>query len=294
MADPSYIYGCKGSQGEFLLDAGKPLGIQLGTQFDIYSKTTSLSDNQCHGHLIVSEAFESKSILSFIQGQPSFVVPDPFYAIQRCLPEDKKLRIYCSDEETLKQILICHQYDYSDFSTLVEEGEDADLLVSFSDCDRTGGQRCKECGVDIHRKIYFDWAKHDVISQHSSSRIGHPVTVDNPKKIDQVLRAAARFHYYLHYGEDSRQMQNNTVQMAFQHLSVKERTTHGTPTTFGYPEGPNILEGNPPSIQLEKNKHVGPFGLTISNYTDKDLFPQVFWFEGSDLTISKWPYLQSS
>ena len=284
-ADQSYIYGCKGPKGEFLLDVGEPLGIEPGTRFNIYGKDTS-PDNQCCGCLVVKEVSESKSILSFIEGQPKFVVPDPFYAVQRCLPEDKKLRIYCSDEATFKETLLRHQCGFGHFATLVNVRGDADLLVSISDRGSINSRNCKECGVDINKEIFFDWADDNIITRLSRSRIGNPFSIDNPKKIKQILQAAAKFHHYLYIGESGHE--NDEIEMAFRRLSTHERVNiGGFPIKSRSPEGKNILEDEPPSIQLEEGKQVGPFGLTIFNYTDKDLFPQVFWFEGSNLSISK-------
>ena len=254
-------------------------------RFYIYDKNTFSPDNQCCGRLIVRKVSETRSTLSFVDGQPEFVVPDQFYAVQTSFSDDDKLKVYCSDKKTLNQILLGHQDDFNDFVSLVEAPKDANLLVSFGDYGYIQSQQYNEFGVDIHRKIYLDWADGNIITQRSGSRINLPLSTDNPKKFIQTLRAATRFHYYLYCGEDRHQ--NQGIEMALRLLSTNEVVIDGTPIRYRVPVGENILKDESASIQLEKGKGIGPFGLTISNYTDKNLFPQVFWFEAKNLTISK-------
>lgn len=280
-ANQSFISGYKENEGNIVLDAGEAPGITVGTEFDIYSKDSLSPDNPSCGRLIVKSASQEHSILSFVDGR-EFEVPHKFFAIQAGFLEESKLKVYCSDSKRLNEALWLYEREFSSFATLVNERVKADLVASFSNCTNGRGDQ-KPSGSD-HQTICFDWGDHNVITQQSTARIGRPICINNPEKMVQVFQAAARFHYYLYHGEDD--ARNEYINVAFYLLRTENVKIHGMWIRRRTPSGKNLLEDGQAEIQLETDKAVGPFGLTVSNYTNRELFPQVFWFEGRDLTIS--------
>ena len=60
------------------------------------------------------------------------------------------------------------------------------------------------------------------------------------------------------------------------------------------PYGENLLEQEQAAIEIEKDKVFGPLVLTISNSSNRDLYPHVFWFEGRTLEICKRDFRRQS
>lgn len=283
MANQSFISGWREKEGTLVLDAGEAPGIDVGTEFDIYSKDSLSPDNPSRGRLVVREVSEYRSILRFVDGAPEFEVPDTFFAIQTCFPESKKIKVYCSDSERLNKALHLHERGFGGFATLVDTDKDADLVVSFTGCIE--GKKCQECPGSEHQMINFNWADDNLISQPLNTRIGRPIPLSNPEKLSQIFRAAAWFRYYLYHRENDSNREH--VKVALHLLGTEDVKIDEHWVRRRIPLEEIIVEDGTAKVQLKKSNSVGPFGLTISNFTFTNLMPQVFWFECRDLTIGR-------
>lgn len=278
MTSQSFISGYKNKKGNLILDAGEVHGINIGTQFEIYSKRLLSPDNQPRGRLIVNSIFPEEATLSFVNGA-TFEVPPEFFTIQAAFGEGSKIKVYCSDIKQLNEALRNHQREFSDFVALVDRGDNADLIVSFTDCQEE--DKCRECPKSKHQVINFDWADPNFIAPPSNARIGQPIPVSNLDKIAQVFRVAARFRYYFYHGDNDL----GQIHVALYPLETKRVKIGDRFVNKKTPNGENLLMNGQAEVRLKADKAIGPFGLTISNHTDQDLFPEVFWFECRSLAI---------
>ena len=264
--DPSYIYGSK-EDGKYVLDAGELHGIKAGAEFDIFGRNTlHLDAKVCRYRFRVDEVHTRTAYLTSLTTPTPSDIPDHFYALQSSFAEEQKIRVYCSDREILDQILVQHQADFSGFVTPVGNRDEAVVVVSFEgDC------------------VCFDWRENNIITKHAGSRIGSPVPIEETEKIVGIFQAAAKFHYYLNIeGDDARH-----IQLHLQHMVIKRQFIEGKLRDVRTPDGGNLLYQEPAVIEIEKDKAFGPLVLTISNSSNKDLHPHVFWFDGRTLEISK-------
>lgn len=70
-------------------------------------------------------------------------------------------------------------------------------------------------------------------------------------------------------------------------MIIKQVIIEGESRNTRIPDGKNLLEKEPAAIEMEKDRVFGPLVLTISNSSNNDLHPHVFWFEGRTLEICK-------
>ena len=254
-----------------MLDAGELQGIKVGAEFDIFGKNILSPDNVCRYRFRVDKIQTRTAYLTTLTPPIPSDIPDYFYAVQASFAEGQKIGVYCSDRERLNQILIQRQADFSGFATLVGNRDEAVVVVSF-----TGHHMC------------FDWHKNNIITKHAGSRIGSPVPIEEKEKIIGIFQAISKFNFYLDMeGGDARDIQLHLQHMVIKHIEGESR---GVRT----PYGKNLLEQEQAAIEIEKDKVFGPLVLTISNSSNRDLYPHVFWFEGRTLEICKRDFRRQS
>lgn len=248
-----------------MLEAGEIHGIHLGAEFDAFTNNSLSPDNDCRIRFQVAEVNKRKSYLKpLIATSPSDVL-DQFYALQTSLAEDHKIKVYCSDCTRLGNVFLQRQSEFTGYATLVSTLDKAAVLVSFDgDC------------------MCFDWHKDNIISKYAGPRIGSPVPIHDKATIIRVFQAVARFNYYLYLEGDP---DTEFIQLSLQHMIVKTDKIDGKVRPVRTPIGNNLLEHEPAIIEIEKDKTVGPLVLTICNSSDKELYPNVLWFEGRTLAI---------
>lgn len=109
-----------------------------------------------------------------------------------------------------------------------------------------------------------------------SSRFPHTVGEKEYDKIRQVLQHAVHFYHHLtRTGDDLKY-----VWMELNALDGKYSQSFQWTLT---PSGPNLIEENPATVVVDERARLG---MTVFNQTDIDLYPYLFYFDPSDLSIS--------
>ena len=199
------------------------------------------------------------------------VLPAPAVAVETGTGGRKALRLYVPGDDaflpfytSLESLLQDDEYQFRNIE-LVSSASDSDLEVV-----RDG---------DSYALAYHD----DRITRHGFQRLFHRV---NATVEDMVpfLKAASHYFWGLNRTTNNTTMTND-VRLEIFKLTESQFEFDG----FGRPEmaptGPNLFDGITFDFVVEEDV---PYGIRLTNDTPYDLFPNLFYFDNSDLSIGRW------
>lgn len=211
------------------------------------------------GSVVVTKVDALTSTVVATPDPTSFSLPEQFYAKGAVFDPNEKFRVFCAEGDRLHAAFleVTRSPDRLPF-TSVPSPDLADLCITLQ-----GDQ------------IVLD-RRHELINRYLSPRLPSTISIHAPQAILQVLTQAAQFSYHLkrtgaHF-ED--------VRIELRRLDYKR--SHD----FEYvavPFGENLIATEPATVVVE-NIHLG---LIIHNDTDIPLYPYVFYFDPSTLSIRK-------
>ena len=186
-------------------------------------------------------------------------------ALFYCLNEDpaQKIALYCADRDWLKTIVPPQKHEGL-VITIVDDVESCDLQLTV-----LGG------------KVHFD-RYHKLVTPHLGARICHTVDFDNKTAIQKVMKSSSHFYHHLTRTGDV----FPDVRMELTKLK-EERQIIGLDRVFT-PIGENLIEKDPATIIVD-NAYVG---MRIVNETPQSLYPSLFYFDPTDLTIGMFTFCQ--
>ena len=266
-ADGSFILGRREKNEDngsynFVLHAGVAQGVTKGSTYDVHSSNL-VSDldrpNLSLGIVIVSTVDAFSSEVSHMPGAPAFNIPRLFYGRLRTLAT-VKLAVYCNDRAWLETCLPPDERETLSVD-IADDANDAALLLSV-----------------MEDGIHFD-RNDTMITPHIGSRLPHVVDRTDFPLIREVIKRFIHFNYHLTRtgGDDFR-----NVYMELRRLRT-EFSIDFDHTLI--PVGDNFLEKEPAVLVVDE---LARLGMTIHNRTDLPLYPYLFYFDPSDLDISKW------
>ena len=253
------------------MDGGLAHGVTAGAEFTIYPDQESVSRSRPLGLLTVDLPTSFYSTMSAPSNEIPLVLPAPAVAVQTGTGGRKDLRLYVPSDDaflpfytSLESLLQDDEYQFRNIE-LVSSASDSDLEVV-----RDG---------DSYALAYHD----ERITRHGLQRLFHRV---NATVEDMVPFLKAASHYFW---ELNRTTNNPTVTNGVRLEIFKLTESQFEFDGFGRPEmaptGPNLFDGTTFDFVVEEDV---PYGIRLTNDTPYDLFPNLFYFDNSDLSIGKW------
>ena len=241
------------------MEAGAAHGITEGAQFAVYkdreSKVTQL------GIIVVRQTDSFTTTLDIIS-DASRLLPEEGYALQTRvgIEEGSRLHVYTNAipslvetlQRTALQGFLLVEKEKAELSfTLEQEGVVINILDPFV---AALGLTCMPFHIE-----------------------------PNADAISNVIHAAAHFYFYLHR-KSKIQALHGKVDVIFTEVvqSKEEYDDYLQPVI--QPIGSNLNRENIVDLQVQKNKM---YGMKITNNSDMALYPSLFFFDHSDLSISK-------
>jgi hypothetical protein len=244
------------------LHAGAAQGVTMGSIYGVHASNLILDvehPNLSLGILAVSNVDVVSSKLSYIPGADVFNVPRLFYCrLKR--PAIQKLALYCDDRAWAETIFPSNEWERLSV-VLVDDVNAAALRLSI-----------------VNDKVHFE-RNHPMINPHIGSRLSHAVDRSNTVLIRRIITCAMHFNYHLtRMGPDV----FRNVYMELWQLEADFSADFDRTLT---PIGENLIEKEPAVLVVDE---LARFGMTINNRTDVSLYPYLFYFDPSDLEISRW------
>ena len=257
-ADGSFILGRRDQDGTFVLQAGAAQGVILHSKFAIHESNLVSNSNAQLGTLILIEIDAFSSVLSFLPDTKPFIFPSIFYARLTERGPERKFAIYCADRTWIESIVSDKQANAMGVA-VVDNPEAADFSVSL------------ENGT-----AFFD-RRDKLITPHIGTRFPHKIDISNAEGIRDIIQCAVHFNHHLaRTGDDF-----NNVWMELKKLKAIFNQFFDSTLT---PAGDNLIDEEPAVVYVDECARLG---LTIFNQTDLPLYPYLFYFDPSDLIISK-------
>jgi len=262
--NPRTLFNVTLQRGQFILDAGLVEGIAEGTEFVVHPSTDTLFKNPL-GVLIIEKLGPFSTILKLPAGDSSFILSQPSVALQIKMGRREDLRLYIPGNDIFRPCReaihifrdreqgagsICH----------VDKPEDADF----------------ELAMENEKVIFF--FRDQRVTQHGHTRLFEAVE-STPDELAPVLRAAAHFYQKLNRTNNSRDI-NSGVQLE---LLPRLDIVGGGMT----PTSPNVSDDTSTTMEVVVDDNA-LYRFKLSNNTAQDLYPNLFYFDLSDLSIGKY------
>jgi len=256
-ADWSFIL-TRRDDDNIILEAGTAQGITVGSRLSLH--TTNLAESMPEGQLEVQSVEVFSSILQVLQAQPRLNLPDLFYS-KLIHVAGSSIKLYCRKRSWLE----------STFPSQLR-GELGIILVN----------DILSCDLELivaHRKVSF--SRHNkLVTPHLEKRIHRDVDIEDIDTIRNVVCSSRTFYYHLTrpgVGE------NTPAKVELNELDI---TVSGKGTSpeepILVPAGRNLLMNDLATIVVDEG---AVYGMTIVNQSDQLLYPFVFYFDPTNLTI---------
>ena len=250
-----------------ILEAGAAQGITVGSRMAVHAYNfleSSGTSNPRLGRLIVNSVDAFSSVLKVPSDTETekFSIPPLFY----CLVEYQvsQIALYCTNRLWLDTVFPPWEREQLGV-IIVNDAESSDLQLTVE-----GG------------KVYFD-RRDDLVTPHIGARISHTVDDGDLSAIRNVVKSSQHFYHHLkRSGTDD----YRDVRME---LKILEQKINEDFDRVFNPIGKNLIADEPATIVVDESAYLG---MTIFNETDLPLYPYLFYFDPTDLTISTFTFHQ--
>jgi len=245
----------------------------MGAEFTVYQDEQHLLLDPIVGVLAVHSIRPFETIMRVPQGCHAFTLKNPAVAIQTKAGRDQALKLHVPLEERYLSV-------FQAFLSYMQ-GTDFDPCKIALVQDRSAANLE---AVTRANKISFNIldTRIDVRGQ-----LAIPHTVDaNVESVLRVLEVAAHYFYHLNRTHTNPVIQKNIKVEMF--TLVKSRTIDDlTGLAIDVPLGDDLIVGN--KISRNVCDHINPpYGFSIKNTSERHLFVNCFYFDNTDLSISKY------
>ncbi|KJA22181.1 hypothetical protein HYPSUDRAFT_41353 [Hypholoma sublateritium FD-334 SS-4] len=252
--------------GRFFLGSGAIHGITKGSEFSLYESADNLSEPPL-GHIKVEILKPSYAIM-----QPSDLIDlrpttTSVIAVQVKAGEREDVRFYCPGDE---EYLVCHEAFISVTGNpsnigwniaMVETPDDAHIKIEMQNS----------------RVIFF--IKDPAITQYGITRLFYDTALV-VEEIAPVIKSAEHYFFALNHSVHNPAIVND-IQLEIYKLQ----------RPFMLPAGPNLYQDNIFDLVVEEGDV--PYGMKLTNNSSFDLYPNLFYFDNSDLSIVSYYQPQS-
>ncbi|KAJ3505257.1 hypothetical protein NLJ89_g7510 [Agrocybe chaxingu] len=256
-ADPSFILTKHDKEGLITVEAGSAQGITVGSHFAVHAMNlieSPVTSNPCIGELEVKTVNLFTSVMKPLSTAPKFKVPSSCYS-KLMYAAEYTVSIFCEDKALLASAFPA---DFNKKSGIVvaDDVRHCDLELTVKD-----------------GRVHFD--RHQLlVTAHLPTRIRHSASVGDVATIQEVVAATRHFYYHLTRTSD------DNFKNVWMEMKKLEQFHH-----ILTPIGNNLLAKEPATIVVDESV---PLGMTIFNQTDLLLYPYLFWFDPTDLSIADW------
>ena len=241
-----------------ILEAGTAQGITVGSRLSVH--TTNLADSTPEGQLEVQSVEVFSSILQFLQAQPRLNLPDLFYS-KLIHVAGSSIKLYCRKRSWLE----------STFPSQLRDELGVILVNDILSCDLEL--------IIAHRKVSF--SRHNkLVTPHLEKRIHRDVDIEDIDTIRNVVCSSRTFYYHLTrpgVGENAAaRVELNELDFTVSGEGISPEEPVLVPT------GRNLLKNDLATVVVDEG---AVYGITIVNQSDQLLYPFVFYFDPTNLTI---------
>ena len=254
------LYKVRRVDNQYVMAAGTAHGISDGAQFGVYkdreSKGTQLG-------IIVARQTDPCTTTLDIVSDAFNPLPEEGYALQTRIGITEGLRLHVHSTNAPPSLIETLQRTTSQKFLLVEK-EKAELSFTF-----------EQEGVVVNILDSF-------VAALGLTRM--PFYIEsNADAISDVIHAAAHFYSYLRR-KSKIQALHGQIDVIFTEVvqSKEEYDDYLQPVI--QPIGPNLNREHIIDLQVQNDKM---YGVKITNNSDMALYPSLFFFDNSDLSISK-------
>ena len=249
----------------YVMKAGAAHGITVGAEFSVYREHDLPPRTTPLGTLVACDVSEFSTTMSVPPGTEPFALVGSAFALQTKPGTEENLRLHIAMDTTLVNI----------FETLAPRigpsspGQRRILFVEKTDAELGLELEDGQIVVNILNPLV---TKYGLVRMPSSSRIQPDVDQVYP-----IMRAAAHYHWHLRR-QGTSDLQNG-IQIEFKAV---EFTVDDDLNDIGCPVGPDLNVGGVVTITASDRVM---YGVRIVNNTALALYPSLFYFDNSDLSI---------
>ena len=251
------LYKVRRKDNQYVMEAGAAHGITDGAQFAVYkdreSKGTQL------GIIIARQTDPFTTTLDIIDA--SRFLPEEGYALQTRVGIEEGLRLHIDANVPPSLVEILQRTASQEF--LLVEKEKGELCFTL-----------EQEGVVVSILDPF-------VAALGLTRM--PFYIEpNAEAMSSVIHAAA--HFYFHLRRKSKmQALHGKIDVVFTELVELQEEYDDSLQPVIQPIGPNLNRENIVDLQIQNTKM---YGMKIINNSDLPLYPSLFFFDNSDLSIS--------
>jgi hypothetical protein len=266
--DPGFILSVKSKDGSMTLDAGIIQGITIGCVVSVHESNLLPIPQQPNpplGRLVVTAVDDISSTLAF---EPSAGGAKPFSRLRslfycRVMQRPTESLVISSNNIPWLESVFKADFRASHSVTIVRDTKAADFVLTLED-----------------DTVYID---HNlpIVAAHIGTRSPRTIPSNNIWLLHQVVRGAINFRFHLFRENTDTSTTKIHVKMEFHELEMSYNDDFNL---VGKPTGRDMFVRDPAIIVVEKEKR---YGATISNLTDLPLYPHLFYFDPSELSISE-------
>ncbi len=242
-----------------VLHAGVAQGITPGSLFSVHATNlldTPSTHNKPLGCVVVKSVDTFSSIVEPDGTNPDFE-PPKFCYCKLVKPALRKIRLHCDDETWLRSAL----------PSQILETISAEIVGDLQSCDLQL--------TILDGRVYFDHHS-ALVTPYLGTRNRYSVEATDVVKIRNVVQCSLHFYYHL-----TRSGPNGFRNVWMELKELQSDLTDDFDLVFK-PVGKNLIETEPAEVIADENVNLG---LTIFNQTDLPLYPYLFYFDPSELSI---------
>lgn len=250
------------------MNAGAAHGITDGAEFVVYQNRDLYQTTFPLGTLVVLKAWPFYATLDVPLGDTQFDLDQPGFALQTKTGIEEDLRIHTATDEAavgvFQAIVQEMQHTGSDFRRiLLVEKDKAELDISL------------ENGCVVFKPL------NTLATQWGLTHIPFRVSA-SIAEVKNIMLASAHYFWHLRRTSGERSLQNQ-VRIEFTRLKELDEIDDDFNPLIT-PDGPNININGTIDLVVDEN---AMYGIKIVNDTNLALYPSLFFFDNSDLSIRK-------
>lgn len=248
----------------YIMEAGAIHGITIGAEFNVYKD----QDDSSHllGAVIAVGKPDRFSVILSPKGS-KFSLETHCFALQTCAGTEEYVRIHVAPDEALM-----------DLARQIERAEAIHRIVQLVERDQA------EIGIARvgNGNIVFNIFNSEV-TKHGLTRMPF-ILEPTLQVVSPIIRAAAHFHFHLRRTKTDAEVNlANHVEIEMAELRLAQDNAYDNEDQVWYPS--NWQRGKIFDLPIEDSGTV--YGWRITNHSNKPLYPALFYFDNSDLSISE-------
>ncbi|KAH9485842.1 Metacaspase-1 [Psilocybe cubensis] len=257
---------------QYVLRAGAAHGVSPKAEFTLYADAKALSNQEPCGVSTVLDVGPFQSTLSQPINPTRALGQSPI-AVQSKSGVQEQLRVHVP-EEALLQIF--------NEASLVQTREPlAGHQIRFSLADKLIADiEARRQGDDI-AFYHLD----ERVTAHGLTRCIHTANSD-PASLCRILQGAAT--YYYHLNRSYLTSDNLRKSLRFEFFKLQPSWQHDEDGALGWmPMGENLIKDGIITLEIDDAVE-NLYGIRVTNYSGTNLYPNIFYFDNSELSIESY------